>query len=212
MLLLGDQLLREYLRHECARAGDNNEVWEADSADAAIEAIRQHSPDLIVLDLDFFDGGSLRILEGAGPFAARTLVLSAFCHSGIVLYLTRLRIGGFIDRAHDSPASLREGMNAIRNGKTFFSPNFTAARMALLLDQRSYAKLLSDAEIAILGLVGRNLDDETIAAELKIAPRTVQTHCGHIKKKLRFNTRTEMAAFARSNGLHRLLTKQKPGS
>jgi DNA-binding CsgD family transcriptional regulator len=60
---------------------------------------------------------------------------------------------------------------------------------------------LTAREQEVCGLVAQGLTDRQIAEQLVISPRTVQTHVTNILGKLGFRSRTEVARWARTQGL-----------
>lgn len=60
---------------------------------------------------------------------------------------------------------------------------------------------LTRRELEIASLVGRGLRNREIAGKLFIAPRTVDAHVEHIRNKLDFHSRAQIAAWAASHGL-----------
>jgi DNA-binding NarL/FixJ family response regulator len=57
-----------------------------------------------------------------------------------------------------------------------------------------------EQEVALL--VARGLTDRQISSELSISERTVSTHVGRILKKLKLNSRTQLAAWITEQQLH----------
>jgi non-specific serine/threonine protein kinase len=60
---------------------------------------------------------------------------------------------------------------------------------------------LSTRELEIASLIARGKSNREIASELVIAPRTVDTHVGHVLSKLGLRTRAQVAAWAVGSGL-----------
>jgi DNA-binding NarL/FixJ family response regulator len=60
---------------------------------------------------------------------------------------------------------------------------------------------LTARETEVLTLLARGMNQEAIASELVISPRTVATHIQHILVKLEVHSRTEAVALAHQEGL-----------
>ena len=60
---------------------------------------------------------------------------------------------------------------------------------------------MTKREREIAALVGRGLRNREIASKLFLAPRTVDAHVEHIRNKLDAHSRTQIAAWAASQGL-----------
>jgi len=60
---------------------------------------------------------------------------------------------------------------------------------------------LSRRELEIAALVGRGLRNREIAGRLFLSVRTVDAHVEHIRDKLDFHSRAQIAAWAFAQGL-----------
>jgi len=56
--------------------------------------------------------------------------------------------------------------------------------------------VLSDRELEVLEKLGQGLTTREIADNLRLSPKTVETHRAHIKEKLKFKDATAMVRFA----------------
>lgn len=70
---------------------------------------------------------------------------------------------------------------------------------------------LSRREIEILKLVSEGHSNKEIAERLYISPKTVETHCNNIMKKVNLHDRTKLARLAIMKGLVKLPTPWSPG-
>lgn len=64
------------------------------------------------------------------------------------------------------------------------------------------AGLLAPRERAVAALIVEGKSNREIAVTLSITESTAETHVQHILNKLGFNSRTQIAAWAVSHGLH----------
>ena len=60
---------------------------------------------------------------------------------------------------------------------------------------------LTKRELEVATLVARGLTNRSIASQLYLSVRTVDTHVDHVLTKLGFSTRTQLAAWAYESGL-----------
>jgi len=60
---------------------------------------------------------------------------------------------------------------------------------------------LTKRELEVATLVARGLTNRSIAGQLYLSVRTVDTHVDHVLTKLGFSTRTQLAAWAYESGL-----------
>jgi DNA-binding NarL/FixJ family response regulator len=64
------------------------------------------------------------------------------------------------------------------------------------------AEVLSPREREVLALVAEGRTNKAIAAALFVSPNTVKTHVTSLLRKLRVDTRVQLAAIATKQGLH----------
>ena len=64
-------------------------------------------------------------------------------------------------------------------------------------------RTLTRRELEVAALVAQGLTNRSIAGQLHLSVRTVNTHVNHVLTKLGFNTRTQLVAGPTSPGWHR---------
>lgn len=200
--------MREGLRAAIDRQADMRVVGEAATLHEALALLTDLSPDLLVLDLNLPDGSGwalmeqLRMLERLPP----TLVLSV-CDE--VVYARRLlKAGARGYLMKDEPLDRVIGaIREIHAGRLAASATLTSQWMAEALDQGKMeespalppeASDLSDRELQVFGLIGRNMTNKEVAQHLKLSEKTVSTYKTRLMTKLGVNTTPELVAFYQS--------------
>jgi predicted ATPase/class 3 adenylate cyclase/DNA-binding NarL/FixJ family response regulator len=89
---------------------------------------------------------------------------------------------------------------AIEHALGWLAPDH-AEKTAVTDAEPPFESPLSTRELEIAALVGRGLRNREIAAKLHIAQRTVDAHVEHIRNKLDFHSRAQIAAWASAMGL-----------
>jgi DNA-binding NarL/FixJ family response regulator len=161
---------------------------EAETAPIARDLCRRYRPALAVLDIALADGFSLvkelsttapRIRVVAFTGLEDALSVQRALQAGARAYVTR----------HDPAAELLTALVCAVEGQRHLSP-----RVSHLLLERlacgavemvgSEESALSDRELQIFHAIGRGLGTRTIAEELHVSVKTVETHRQRIKEKL----------------------------
>lgn len=203
IVIVEDHLMfREVLRKVCTRELGHEVVGEADDGERAVEVVSRTNPELVLLDLH------LPLLDGFGVVEAirkkapqvKILMLSSHCDEYTVYRSERAHVQGFVDKNTSSVAALKAAISAIAEGKVWFSEAFLKAKAARHRDPRSFDKLLTDRERAVLTLVGLPFTDAEISRELEISEETVEKHRFNILRKLGLQTTTELVRYAREHG------------
>ncbi|MFB7662550.1 response regulator [Kitasatospora sp. NPDC056138] len=188
-------------------------VAEAADGAQAVEAVREHRPDVLLLDvrMPVMDG-----LEAArrvcGEFPdTKVIMLTTFDIDDYVYDALYAGASGFLlkDVRRDD---LAHGVRMVASGEALLAPSVTrrligefAARRpsgpAAVL--RAPAKLLDRLTIReqeTLRLLARGLSNAEIAAELVVSEHTVKTHVSNVLSKLQLRDRVHAVVFAYEAG------------
>lgn len=195
-ILIADdhQLLRMGLGQVLAADGGFVVVGECAAGSELEPLIRQHDPDVLVLDLQLRDGSALeRIapLVAAFPHLA-ILVLSM--HDQRVYAERCLKLGakGYLMK-EEAAALITSAIRSVADGRTFLSPTLAGA-----MESAPPISRLSDRELQVFELTGDGLPTRVVANRLELSEKTVEAHKANIKKKLGIEHGTELARLAMS--------------
>lgn len=202
-------MFRDVLRKACTTQFGHNVIGETDSGRKAVEMILELGPDMVILDLSLPDMDGFNVVDRVLTLkpATRILVVSSHCDDYTLFRVEKSGVHGFLDKNSNTLETLREAMEAIDAGRIYFSAAFQAAKLARRNDPRSFTKVLSEWERAILSLIGQGLSDEELGQRLKLSPRTVQTHRSNILRKLDIKGTPKLIAFAIEHGFTQVPAK-----
>jgi DNA-binding NarL/FixJ family response regulator len=176
---------------------DMEVVAEAGTGEAALEAFRQHLPNLVMMDVRLPGmGGSDATAAILREFPdARVLMLST--HSGEEEIYRALQAGahGYVLKSMVREELLR-AIRQVVEGQRYLDPAVASALAA-----RVGHRTLSSRELEVLHLVAKGLGNKEIAAALNIAEVTVKLHVSHVLEKLSVRDRTEAATAALQRGI-----------
>lgn len=169
----------------------------AGSARAAIAAIAESDPALVILDLAMPGGSGLQVLRDlrAAADTRPVVVLSAAIADDQLAELERLHVDGIVLKNSD-PANLLDCIAAVATGKRWIDPEIEA-RLAGLTP----ATPLSPRERQLVALVAKGLRNREIAARLGVTEGTVKVYLHAIFDKLGVASRTELAMRATQGNL-----------
>lgn len=192
----------EAVRKACTQEFGHEIVGESTRGGDAVALILRTKPDLVILDLTLpdIDGFNIAAAVLAELPTLRILVLSSHCDDYTLFRIEQSKVHGFVDKNANTLATLREALAALEEGKCYYSAAFYAAKAARRADPRSFVKILSDRERAILCLIGEGLNDEEIGERLQISARTASTHRSNILRKLEIRNTPKLIAFAHEHG------------
>lgn len=190
------------------RMGDHRVVASVGTTDDAVAAVRAHSPDILIMDIDMPGTLSFTAADTAMQISPnlRVLFLSAFTHDRFIREVLRVPNAGYVTKCEPDAAVL-EAINATVKGEVYFSARIRE-RLAFGPDGVELANApstpcdgISTRELEILRLVARGLANKQIAAELGISTRTVERHVQNLLTQLGVDSRAALAAHAVREGL-----------
>jgi DNA-binding NarL/FixJ family response regulator len=203
LLVDDDALVRAGLRMILSSAEDIEVVGEADDGARAVAAVREHRPDVVLMDIRMaeMDGitatAALRRLD-APP---QVIVLTTFQADEQVMSALRAGASGFLVK--DTPPG--EIINAVRlvaSGDAIISPSVTRTLLSHFGDgQASGRRLaaaqrlsaLTDREREVAMAIGAGGSNAEVAASLFMSEATVKAHVSRLFTKLNVASRVQIA-------------------
>ena len=194
-------VLLESLSALLSSQGDFEVVGKASNGADAVDLVRQHKPDILVLDLFMpnIDGFEvLRTIERGGLHVA-AIVLTGSESQLDYVQVVKLGARGLVLKG-DSPEKLFHAIRTVAAGDLAFSNDIASQVVhAMANEQRPEATTLarlSDRERQIAMLVARGMKNRDIAGELSISENTVKRHLQSIFNKTGTRDRLELAVVA----------------
>ncbi len=204
--------------HHLARSGlramldvhdDLDVVGEAEDGQAALAAVDELSPDVVVMDIRMprLDGIEATRRLRARDSAPQVLVLTTFDLDEYVYEALRAGAGGFMLK--DAPPSqLAEAVRTVAAGDALLAPAVTRRLVERFVRQpgptsRQQEDLarLTERELEVLLLLARGLSNTEIAGELFLSEATVKTHVTRVLTKLGLRDRVQAVVMAYETGL-----------
>lgn len=200
-VLLADdhRMVRAGLRTLLANAADVSVVAEAADGEQAVQAVAEHAPDLVLMDLSMpvLDGiGATRAIRTGHP-GVRVVVLSSFDDQDRVRQALQAGATGYVLK-DCTPDELLAAIRSAAAGHAPLDPRVAGALLPSI-DQPTVAEQLSQRERQVLRLASQGLANKQIGRTLGIAERTVKVHLGNIFRRIGVSDRTSAALWAREH-------------
>jgi two-component system, NarL family, response regulator NreC len=201
VLIVDDHaLFRAGLRCRLELEQDITPVGEAATAAQAVSKARALQPDLVLLDL-LLPGTSgheaIPELAKVSP-RSRVLVVSSQAAPSSVRQALSAGAAGYVPK-RASDEELVAAIRQVAAGEGYVDPDLGAK--LVVPDRLAALEPLSERERDILQLLALGYTNQEIGRRRFISVRTVDTHRGHIMRKLGLETRAELVLFALANGL-----------
>lgn len=154
-----------------------------------VELALRHQPDVLILDINLPGISGIEVLRRLHDEVPkmRVLVFSGKTERQIAHGLLKQGVCGFVNKT--SPLSeLREALDAVADGKTWFTESYQKALADALdspeslVDEKGSA--LSDREREVAVLLAQSHSSKEVAALLKISAKTVENHRTNLMRKL----------------------------
>lgn len=190
----------------CLQLGRENVqvVGEADNGVDALHLIRQHRPDLVVLDIALPGLDGMQVLQRIRALDAPPKVLVLTSHLADTFSLRCMKGGavGFVCKSDDL-SELGKAVLAIRSGYTYFPDVVFSSvrRQDMQTPEANCLANLSDREMVILQYLARGLSNKLIGELMLLSNKTVSTYKARLLQKLGVNTLIDLADLARRNGI-----------
>jgi two-component system, NarL family, response regulator len=200
MLVDDHALLRTGVANIINQEPDLHVVAEAANGLEAVEAFRQHRPDVTLLDLRMpvMEGvEAVRHIREIDP-QARVIVLTTYDADEDIARALQAGAKAYVLKDISADA-LVACIHDVLAGKTYLAPA-AAAKLA----ERVTRIQLTPRELSTLRLMADGKANKEIANDLGISERTVKTHLGHLFEKLGVTSRTEAVKVATRRGLVRM--------
>lgn len=213
LVVADDQaVVRDGLRLLLSASGEVEVVAAVADGRAAVEAVAEHRPDVVLLDL------RMPVLDGAAATAelardhpdARVLILTTFADDDAVLPALRAGAAGYLTKDVEGEALL-QAVRDVAAGRTVLDPDVQRRLVELLRDGAPTPPPapvpepdlggLTRREIEVVQLVAQGLTNGQIARRLVLGEATVKTHLNHVLAKLDVDGRPGLVAWAWRRGL-----------
>ena len=181
-------------------------VAETEDGPSTLEAADRLKPNIIIMDISMpgMNGvHATRLLKEKHPQIA-VIGLSIHIHKHYILEMLKAGALSYLPKSCDEEEIVR-AVHSVIKGKYYLPPEITDAIAADLIDaatRRNQSKNeLSARETDILKLLAKGLTITEISVELKISPKTVESHRANISNKLGIKSIAELARYAEREGI-----------
>ena len=197
-------LIRRGIRDTLSDAPDIEVVGEAGDYGELRTLLRDHSCDVLVLDINLPGRSGLDVLhvlkdEGA---KMRVLVVSMYPEDQYAIRALRAGAFGYVNKGGD-PAMLVNAVRTVAQGRKYVSAAVSEMLVNNLSEPTSESlhSTLSERELQTLLKIasGRKLSE--IAEELMLSPKTVSVYRARLLEKLKLGNNAELTVYAIRNEL-----------
>ncbi len=203
LLVDDDALVRAGLRIILSSAEDLEVVGEADDGARAVAAVREHRPDVVLMDIRMaeMDGitatAALRRLDEP----PQVIVLTTFQADEQVMSALRAGASGFLVK-DTPPAEIINAVRLVASGEAIISPSVTRTLLSHFGDGQASDRrraaahrlaTLTEREREVAAAIGGGASNAEVAASLFMSEATVKAHVSRLFTKLDVANRVQIA-------------------
>jgi len=203
IILVDDhQVVRDGIKSLLSACQEAEVIAEADSGAALFDLLRQHQPDIILLDIGLPDISGIEITRRLREEYPKigVLILSMYNSEAYIFNALKAGAMGYLPKT-TTRAELTEAVRQVHKGQEYFAPSISNIILKSFVrqsrnDSDSDQQKLTQRETEILRLFAEGKTNPEIADALFISVRTVESHKNHIMQKLELKTTVDLIKFA----------------
>jgi DNA-binding NarL/FixJ family response regulator len=205
-----DALVRAGLSMVLAGAEDIEIVGEAADGSEVAQAVAEHGPDIVLMDIRMpgMDGLAATELLRAQEDAPEVIVLTTFEADDYVLRALRAGASGFLLK-DTPPQEIVRAVRTVAAGEPMLSPAITRRLIGHVTESeggdrkrqaRTQLDRLTERERDVAVAIGLGKSNAEISRELYMSVATVKAHVSRVLEKLELNNRVQIALLAHDAG------------
>jgi two-component system invasion response regulator UvrY len=191
-------IVRWALREALGKADDIEVVGESATAADTLTMINTVKPDVLLLDLSLPDKSGFDVLSELRTIETAPLVVVLTWHAEPSYAARAVALGahGYVHKAVE-PEALLYAIRAVARGEQVIP---SGVEELVAHGDGHPASSLTAREQQVMEMLSRGLTNREIAEQLQISIKTVDTHRGHVLKKLGLRNNSELTRFAVKHG------------
>ncbi len=206
VVILDDHtIVRQGLRSVLELEADIEVVDDVGTPNEALDAVEEHQPDVMLLDLKLGDDRQAEGLDVCTEIVRHhpevgVVILTTFHDQSMVRDALRRGARGYVLKDVDA-ADLLKIVRAVHRGESGFDTRSAALVVRSLAGEPPPDTNLTEREIEMVRLLARGLTNREIGQTSFISESTVKFHLRNIMAKLKVHRRAEVVFAASKRGL-----------
>ena len=175
-------------------------VGEAKTGEEAVQFCRQNNPDIVLMDMNMPGIGGLEATKKICRFCpdVKVIVLTVQCEDPFPSKVMQIGAHGYLTKSA-GPEEVVNAIRAVKTGQRYIAPEI-AQQIALAQfsgrnDENPFASL-SDRELQIMLMITKGEKVQTIADQLNLSSKTVNSYRYRMFEKLNVGGDVELTHLA----------------
>jgi DNA-binding NarL/FixJ family response regulator len=173
-------------------------IGEASTGAEALDFVRTHCPDVVLLDVSLPDVDGfdlLKRIKSERPDLA-VLMFSMFPEDEMAVHAFDAGASGYLNKS-GPPGDIVNAINTVVNGARYVSPALAERLLAGTVSpgKRALHETLSRREMEVLLLLSNGVSLTKIGEQLHLSVKTVGTYRGRVLEKLNLHSNAELTRY-----------------
>jgi DNA-binding NarL/FixJ family response regulator len=174
---------------------------EADDAAAGLSAIKQHKPDIAIIDISLKDISGLELIKWVKDLDFHVFMLVISIHDETIYAERALKAGahGYLMK-QESPDKIIKAIYRILEGEIYVSDTIAKRMVRHLVKghvgKGTFIDGLSDRELEVFQMLGKGFKPKQIAEKLCLSIKTIETYQANLKEKLMLDNSSDLMRYA----------------
>ena len=193
-------LIREALAKMLVASRQIEVVGLASTGTEAIALVEQTKPDVLLMDVTMPEKDGIAALADLAALGTKTRTIMLTMHEDEAHGVRAMRAGaaGYVKKSANLD-ELLDAIDRVHRGERVIPSEVEVALTRKRSDHP--AQILSSREFQVMEYLAAGKTNREIAEMLSISVKTVDTHRGHVLKKLRLRNNSDITRFAIQHGL-----------
>ena len=178
-------------------------IYEASCGNEVMAMVREHQPDVVVLDISLPELDGLEVLARLHDSGERCPVVVFSAHEAMLFQDRCIRAGAaaYVAKSNDLQ-HLHKAIHAVTVGYTYFAQLSTSVSLSTSqCSEKQRIDGLSSRELTICRYLAMGISNKQIAENLHLSHKTVSTYKTRLIKKLDVKSAVHLRDFALRNRL-----------
>ena len=170
----------------------------AEDATEALALMEKERPDVAMIDLSLKESSGIELIKDLQASCPEVRILVVSLHDEEMYAERALRAGakGFIMKA-EAVDDIITAVKKVSCGEIYLSSRMQSKLLEQITSGKpresiSPVDILSDREMEVFQLIGTGVKTKTIASQLNLSVKTIETYKSHLKQKLQLKNGTEL--------------------
>ena len=192
------KIVREGLKQIISVFNDFEVVADVESGEALFHVLRNHTPDIIILDVSLPGRSGLEVLKQLKIMNPdiKVLVLSMYPEDQFAIRMLKAGASGYLHKDSE-PGILLDALTKISRGGEYLSPKITQLLFREMNNEGNELphQALSDREYEVLLYIGEGKSISEIANQLSLSVKTISTYRTRILEKMHLDNNSDLVKY-----------------